>query len=89
MDSDSDEWSKNDFIGYTEKTLGDLISGSENNVYQCDILTTIPSGMKIKNNKAKDSKKKATINIRIQEVVNSPFNFTMDIVGSDLDKKVK
>jgi len=42
MDSDSDEWSKNDFIGYTEKTLGDLISGSENNVYQCDILTTIP-----------------------------------------------
>ncbi|ORY31112.1 copine-8-like protein [Neocallimastix californiae] len=87
MDSDSDEWSKNDFIGYTEKTLGDLISGSENNVYQCDILTTIPSGMKIKNNKAKDSKKKATINIRIQEVVNSPFNFTMDIIGSDLDKK--
>jgi hypothetical protein len=87
MDSDSNEWSKNDFIGYAEKTVGDLISGSQNNVYQCDLLTTIPSGINCSNTKAKFSSKQAKINIRIQEVVNSPYEFTMDIIGSDLDKK--
>jgi len=87
MDNESDEWSKNDFVGYTEKTLGDLISGSYNNVYTTELSSSVPSGMKINNTKAKNSLKNAKINIRVQEVVNSQFTFEMNIIGSNLDKK--
>jgi len=86
MDSDSDEWAKNDYIGYCEKTLGDLISGSKNNVYTCDLLTTVPSGIKISNTKAREALKKPKINITIREVVDSQFIFDMDVVGKNLDK---
>jgi len=89
MDSDSDEWAKNDYIGYCEKTLGDLISGSDsNNVYSCDILTTIPSGIKVNNSKARVSPNKPKLNITIREVVNSQYVFNLDISGKNLDKKV-
>jgi len=87
MDSDSDEWSKNDFIGYCEKTLGDLISGSQDNVYSTELLTTTPSGMNFNNSKARNVVGSATINIRIKEVINSQYIFNMDISGSGLDKK--
>jgi hypothetical protein len=88
MDSDSDEWAKNDYIGYCEKTLGDLISGSDsNNVYSCDILTTIPSGIKVNNSKARVSPNKPKLNITIREVVNSQYVFNLDISGKNLDKK--
>jgi len=87
MDSDSDEWSKNDFIGYCEKTLGDLISGSQNNVYSTELLTSVPSGMNFSNSKVRNITKKSTINIRIKEVIDSQYVFKMDISGIGLDKK--
>jgi len=87
MDTDSNEWSKNDFIGYTEKTLGDLISGCEDNVYTAELLTEIPKGMKITNFKVRDNKRKGRILIKIKEVVNSDYMFNFDISGNDLDKK--
>ncbi|OUM69092.1 hypothetical protein PIROE2DRAFT_57614 [Piromyces sp. E2] len=87
MDSDSNEWSKNDYIGYCEKTLGDLISGSQNNVYTCDLLTNVPSGIKINNSKAKATTTKPKINITIREVTSSQYVFDLDISGKNLDKK--
>jgi len=87
MDSDSDNWSSNDYIGYTEKTLGDLISGSENNIYTSDILTSVPANMKIDKPKIRNPTVKPQIHIRIQEVVDSKFTYEFDISGKNLDKK--
>jgi len=87
MDSDSDEWAKNDFIGYVEKSLGDLISSSKDHVYTCNLLKDVPSGIKIDNSKAKSFPGNSQIFIRIEEVVNSPYLFNFDVSGTNLDKK--
>ncbi|ORX44169.1 Copine-domain-containing protein [Piromyces finnis] len=87
MDSDSDEWSKNDYIGYCERALGDLISSSENNVCTCDLLYTVPEGIKLDNSKTRVSPKKPKIKITIREVIDSQYVFEMDISGKNLDKK--
>jgi len=86
MDSDSEEWAKHDYIGYAEKTLGDLISGSNNDVYTCDLLSSIPSGIGVNNSKARKVVKTPKIFITIREVVASPYNMIFDISGSNLDK---
>jgi len=88
MNSESDEWSKNDFIGYTEKSLGDLITCSKNNVYECELLTSVPSGMEIKNSKVEKFSGTSKMHIRIEEVTDSPCRLKFSISGSNLDKKV-
>ncbi|ORX59370.1 copine-9 [Anaeromyces robustus] len=87
MDNDSDGFKDNDFIGYTDKTIGDLIGSSENNVYTCDLLTTSPPNMNINNKKTRKSNKKPTITINIEEIQDSNTSITMDIRGTNLDKK--
>ncbi|ORX59369.1 hypothetical protein BCR32DRAFT_251753 [Anaeromyces robustus] len=89
MDSDSNEWSKNDYIGFTEKSLGDLISSSKDHVYTCNLSKDVPSGLKISNSKAKSFSGNSQIFIRIEEVINSPYNFNFDVTGTNLDKMVK
>jgi len=86
MDSDSDEWAKNDYIGYVEKSLGDLISSSKDHVYSCNLLKDVPSGIKIDNSKAKSFSGNSQIFIRIEEVTNSPYSFNFDVTGTNLDK---
>ncbi|ORX82968.1 copine-8 [Anaeromyces robustus] len=86
MDSDSEEWAKNDYIGYVEKTLGDLISGSNKDVYTCDLLTSIPSGIKVNNSKARKVVKTPKLFVTIHEVNASPYDMFFDISGSNLDK---
>jgi len=89
MDNDSDDFSKNEFIGYCEKTIGDLIGGREDGVYTTQLSNEIPKDMSFKNSKGKKSLVIPSIIIRIKEVVDSGGTFVMDISGIGLDKKDK
>jgi len=86
MDNDSDGFNQNDFIGYAEKTIGDLIGSSNNNIYTCDLLTTSPPGMNINSKKTRKSNKKPKLNINIEEIQDSNISYSMDVRGSNLDK---
>ncbi|ORX82967.1 Copine-domain-containing protein [Anaeromyces robustus] len=87
MDSDSDEWKKNDYIGYVEKTLGELISSSKDNGYLCDILTAIPSGIEVNNSKAQSHHSTSTMLFKVREIVDSPIKIKFDITCEHIDKK--
>jgi len=88
VDTDTDDdFSKNEFIGYCDKTIGDLISGRENGIYTTQLLNTMPNGMNFKNSKPKKSSIIPSICIRIKEVVNTGGTIVMDISGIGLDKK--
>eukprot|EP00833_Pecoramyces_ruminatium_P014533 jgi/Orpsp1_1/1188565/evm.model.d7180000065771.1 len=87
MDSKDEEWEKNDFVGYTEKTLAEIVSGSKNKIYSADLLTSIPSGINVKNSKAKKSSNNSKIIFKIEEYTDSPYKLKLDINGCHLDKK--
>jgi len=89
VDSDSDDFSKNEFLGYCEKTIGDLISGRKEGYYTCELSNTLPNGINFKNSKVKKTSIIPSISIRIKEVVNTGGNIIMDISGIGLDKKDK
>jgi len=87
MDGDSKEWKKNDFIGYVEKSLASLINESKNNVVECEILTTIPSGIEVDNSKAQKFPGSSKMVLRIEEVDRIQQKYRFNILGMDLDKK--
>jgi len=89
MDDDSDDFSKNEFIGYCEKTIGDLIGGRKDGVYTTQLSNEIPKDMSFKNSKGRKPSVIPSISIRIKEVVDNGGTFVMDISGIGLDKKVK
>ena len=88
MNDESEEWSKNEFIGYLDVSLADLICSSKKNIYMADLLTTVPSGTNIDNSKAKSYEGLSNILIRIEEVEKVTHTLSIDIEGIDLDKKV-
>jgi len=89
MDDDSDDFSKNEFIGYCEKTIGDLIGGRKDGVYTTQLSNEIPKDMSFKNTKGRKPSVIPSISIRIKEVVDNGGTFVMDISGIGLDKKDK
>jgi len=90
MDDNSDSFSSNDFIGYAEKNIGDLIGSNDiKNKYECDLLTTIPPNMNIKNKKVRNTTKKPKLIINIEQIQESNVTISMDVRGTNLDKMVK
>jgi len=87
MDNDNEEWEKNDYIGYTEKTLADIISRSKDKIYSTELLTSVPSGMKIDNSKASSSSCKPQILLEVHEVSGLNYYLNFDIECRNLDKK--
>jgi hypothetical protein len=87
MDDNSDSFSSNDFIGYAEKNIGDLIGSNDiKNKYECDLLTTIPPNMNIKNKKVRNTTKKPKLIINIEQIQESNVTISMDVRGTNLDK---
>ncbi|OUM61541.1 hypothetical protein PIROE2DRAFT_12454 [Piromyces sp. E2] len=88
MDGKSEEWKKNDFIGYVDVTLGDLVNSSESNVYTSNLLTSVPPGIEVNNSKAKSFSGTSKIFFRIEENnTDSRYRLKFDISGKNLDKK--
>jgi hypothetical protein len=87
MDGDSKEWKKNDFIGYVEKSLASLINESKNNVVECDILTSKPSGIEVDVSKAQKFSGTSKMFIRIEEDSHLNKKYRFNVQGVDLDKK--
>jgi len=87
MDKDSDAFNSNDYIGYVEKTIGDLIGSSNNNVYSCDLLTTSPPNMNINCKKTRKTNKKPTFIVNVEEIQDTKITLGMTVRGNNLDKK--
>jgi len=87
MDNDSEEWKKNDFIGYVEKSINALLNDSKDNIYSAELLTSIPSGFDINNIKAQKYEGTSTLLIRIEKITDTPAKIRFSVSGSNLDKK--
>jgi len=87
MDKDTDAFNSNDYIGYVEKTIGDLIGSSNNNVYSCELLTTSPPNMNINCKKTRKTNKKPTFIVNVEEIQDTKITIGMTVRGSNLDKK--
>eukprot|EP00833_Pecoramyces_ruminatium_P008918 jgi/Orpsp1_1/1182950/evm.model.c7180000083251.1 len=87
MDSNSDEWAKNDFIGYIDVSLADIIKKSVDNVYSCDLLTNVPPGIEVNNSKAQSFAGESKIYLRIEDNSESRYDLKFNISGENLDKK--
>jgi len=89
MDNDSDGFNSNDYIGYVEKTIGDIVGSSKNNVYTCELLTISPPNMNINSKKTNKTNKKPTFIINVEEIQDTNITLSMNVRGRNLDKKVK
>jgi len=89
MDNDDDEWAKNDFIGYIDVTLADIINKSDGHVYSSTLLTSVPPGIEVNNSKAKSFAGDSKIYLKVDDKEYSSYKFKFRINGVDLDKKVK
>jgi len=87
INDDPDSFANNDFIGYAEKTIGDLLGSSNNNIYTCDILTTSPPDMNINSKKVRKTGKKPKLVINVEEIKDINTVLSMDVIGTNLDKK--
>jgi len=87
MDENSDGFKDNDFIGYAEKTIGDLVSSSQNNVYTCDLDTCAPPNMSISDKKVRRETKKPKLKINVEEIQDTNTSIIMTVRGTNLDKK--
>jgi len=85
MEGKNDGFLTNEFIGYTEKTIGELLVNSKENKCTYDLIGTVPFGMRFKERKqiAKDCR----IIITIEEVANTAVQAHFRISCKDLDKK--
>jgi len=87
MDNDDDEWAKNDFIGYIDVTLADIINKSDGHVYSSTLLTSVPPGIEVNNSKAKSFAGDSKIYLKVDDKEYSSYKFKFRINGVDLDKK--
>ena len=89
MDSNLDEWEKNDFLGYVDVSLAEIISRNENGVIVRDLKTSVPPGIKINNSKAQKFSSTSKIFISMKNYIENKYNLKFNISGKNLDKKVK
>jgi len=85
MDGKNEGFLNNDFIGYTEKAIGELLVNSKSSKCTYELNNSIPFGMKFKERRspAKDCR----ITINIEEVVNTASQVQFRISCKNLDKK--
>jgi len=86
MEGKNDGFLTNEFIGYTEKTIGELLVNAKQNKCTYDLNGTVPFGMKFK--ERKHTAKDCRIMINIEEVVNTAVQAHFKISCKNLDKKV-
>jgi len=84
MTTKSESLVTNDFIGYTEKSISELLVASRKNTAIFEINPAVPSGMKIKDRK--HNLKNSRIMISITEEKNPSTQVVMDISCKNLDK---
>jgi len=87
MDGKNDGFLNNEFIGYVEKSIGELMVNSKENKCTYEINSTIPYGMRFK--EKKHNTKDARMIITIEEVINTAVHAFFNISCKDLDKKVR
>jgi len=85
MDENCENLEDNDYIGYVDQSISDMISVSKENCCQFPINSEIPIGMNFK--KHNQSMKNAKLNICIEILKDNNLYALMDISGKDLDKK--
>jgi len=85
MDENCPNLEDNDYIGYVEHSLSDLVSKSKENVCTFDIKTDAPIGTKFK--QSKKSNKDAKLVVSIEILKDNNLFALMDISGKDLEKK--
>jgi len=81
MDENCPNLEDNDYIGYVEQSLSDLVSKSKDNVCTFDIKTDAPIGTKFK--KSKKSNKDAKLVVSIEILKDNNLYALMDISGKD------
>jgi len=88
MDSGSEEWAKNDFIGYIDVSLADIINNNKDHVYSHVLNTDVPPGIEVQNTKAKSFAGESKIYLRVEDKDDSCYKFKIKLSGKNLDKKV-
>jgi len=85
MDENCVNLEDNDYIGYVEQSIGDMVSHAKDNVCTFDIKTDVPLGTKFK--KSKSSSKNAKLVVSIEILKDNNLYALMDISGKNLEKK--
>jgi hypothetical protein len=84
MEGKNDGFLTNDYIGYVEKTISELLVNAKQNKCSYDIMGTIPFGMKFR--EKKHSAKNCRMTITIEEVANTAVQAVFDVSCKNLDK---
>jgi len=84
MEGKNEGFLTNDYIGYVEKSIGELLVNSKQNKCNYEIVNTVPYGMKFR--ERKQPVDNAHIIISIEEVVNTAVQAIFDISCKNLDK---
>jgi len=87
MEGKNDGFLTNDYIGYVEKCIGELLVNNKQKKNTYDIFGAVPFGMKFR--EKKHTVKDARMIISIEEVVNTAVQAVFDISCKDLDKMVR
>jgi len=84
MEGKNDGFLTNDYIGYVEKCIGELLVNNKQKKNTYDMYGSVPFGMKFR--EKRHTVKDARMIISIEEVVNTAVQAVFDISCKDLDK---
>jgi len=85
MDEKCVNMEDNDYIGYVDVSIGDLISKAKDNACVLKISNNVPAGMKLKTNS--HSTKESELKVYVEILKDNNLYALMDITGKNLDKK--
>jgi len=85
MDDEAVDLEDNDYLGYVEESIGDMINNAKDNKCSFKLKGDIPVGSNFKKNSSAGTK--GTLNISIEVLKDNNKYALMDISGKNLDKK--
>jgi len=85
MDDNCKTMEENDYIGYVEMSISDLVSAAKDNVCTLKIKSDVPPDMKLKKNT--HNSKDAELIVYLEVLKDNNLYALMDICGRNLDKK--
>jgi uncharacterized protein YegL len=85
MDENCNSMEENDYIGYAEMSIGDMITAAKDNVCTFKIKNEVPPDMQLKKNT--HSTKDSELTVFIEVLKDNNLYALMDICGKNLDKK--
>ncbi|ORX52100.1 Copine-domain-containing protein [Piromyces finnis] len=85
MDEECVNMEDNDYIGYVEVSIGDMITKAKDNACCFKINNDVPLGMKLKKNS--HNTKNSELKVYIEILKDNNLYALMDICGKNLDKK--